>query len=147
MIQVATTIDGATYVTGAGYDANSRLVQVSYPSGFTARYGYNMLGYANQFSDSGSGQLRWSANAMESEGHLTVQTAGTASNLARLPPALPEGLFGRPTECLQFRTKTVRTAETRQRNSGERVGVSRIAQRLPHETQGPRHSNLRRAKA
>ena len=32
----------------AAYDANSRLTQVSYPSGFTASYAYNNLGYANQ---------------------------------------------------------------------------------------------------
>ncbi len=60
----------------AGYDGNSRLTQVSYPSGFTARYGYNNLGYANQLLDAASGQVHWTANAMDGEGHLTQQTAG-----------------------------------------------------------------------
>ena len=75
-VQVATTIDGATYVMSASYDANSRLATIAYPSGFTARYAYNALGYANQLSDNGSGQVHWTANAMDAVGHLTQQTAG-----------------------------------------------------------------------
>jgi RHS repeat-associated protein len=73
--QVATTIDGATYTMAAGYDANGRLSQVTYPSGFVASYGYNSLGYANQLSGSGA-QTFWTANSMDAEGHLTLQTAG-----------------------------------------------------------------------
>jgi RHS repeat-associated protein len=75
-IQVATSVDGATYVMGATYDANSRLTKVSYPSGFIARYGYNTLGFANQLQDDASGQSYWTANMMDAEGHLTQQTAG-----------------------------------------------------------------------
>ncbi|MDR3662560.1 MAG: hypothetical protein P4L86_19630, partial [Mycobacterium sp.] len=45
-VQVATTIDGTTYAMAATYDANSRLSTVAYPSGFTAKYAYNNLGYA-----------------------------------------------------------------------------------------------------
>jgi RHS repeat-associated protein len=74
--QVATTVDGATYVMGATYDANGRLTKVSYPSGFTARYGYNSLGFANQLLDDATSQSYWTANAMDAEGHLTQQTAG-----------------------------------------------------------------------
>ncbi|WP_315754389.1 MULTISPECIES: RHS repeat-associated core domain-containing protein [unclassified Bradyrhizobium] len=74
--EVATTIDGATYVMGAAYDANGRLTSVSYPSGFTARYGYNQLGYANQLQDAASGQIHWAAAMMDAEGHLTQQSAG-----------------------------------------------------------------------
>lgn len=73
--QVATTIDGGTYTMGATYDANGRLSQVTYPSGFVASYGYNSLGYANQLSGSGA-QTFWTANNMDAEGHLTLQTAG-----------------------------------------------------------------------
>ena len=36
-VQVATTVNGATYTMGAAYDANSRLSQVSYPSGLHGR--------------------------------------------------------------------------------------------------------------
>ncbi|WP_315722121.1 MULTISPECIES: RHS repeat-associated core domain-containing protein [unclassified Bradyrhizobium] len=75
-LQVATTIDGATYTMGATYDANSRLIKVSYPSGFTARYGYNSLGFANQLQDDATSQAFWTANAMDADGHLTQQTAG-----------------------------------------------------------------------
>lgn len=73
--QVATTIDGVTYTMGAGYDANGRLSQVTYPSGFVASYGYNSLGYANQLSD-GSAQTFWTANGLDAEQHLTQQTSG-----------------------------------------------------------------------
>jgi RHS repeat-associated protein len=73
--QVATTIDGTTYTMGAGYDANGRLSQVTYPSGFVASYGYNNLGYANQLSD-GSAQTFWTANGLDAEQHLTQQTSG-----------------------------------------------------------------------
>ena len=75
-IQVATKIDGTTYRMGATYDANSRLSTVSYPSGFTARYGYNSLGYANQLIDAATGKVQWTANAMDADGHLTQMTSG-----------------------------------------------------------------------
>jgi RHS repeat-associated protein len=61
---------------GATYDANSRLLKVSYPNGFTARYGYNGLGYANQLLDDATGQSYWTANAMDAEQHLTQTSAG-----------------------------------------------------------------------
>ncbi|BAM86886.1 exported hypothetical protein [Bradyrhizobium oligotrophicum S58] len=75
-LQVATTVDGATYTMGATYDANSRLTKVSYPSGFTARYGYNSLGFANQLQDDATSQSYWTAYAMDAEGHITQQAAG-----------------------------------------------------------------------
>ncbi|WP_454645471.1 RHS repeat-associated core domain-containing protein [Bradyrhizobium liaoningense] len=74
--QVSTTVDGATYVVGATYDAQSRISKVSYPSGFTARYGYNALGFANQLSDDATNFNYWTANAMDAEGHLTELTSG-----------------------------------------------------------------------
>jgi len=73
--QVATTVDGTAYTMAAGYDGNGRLSQVTYPSGFTATYGYNSLGYSNQLSNGGA-QTFWTANAMDAEQHLTQQTAG-----------------------------------------------------------------------
>jgi len=75
-VQVATSIDGTTYTMGAAYDANSRLTQVSYPSGFTARYAYNNLGYANQLLDAATSQVHWTANSMDAESHILQQTAG-----------------------------------------------------------------------
>lgn len=74
--QVTTTIDGATYVMGATYDAYSRISKVSYPSGFTARYGYNALGFANGLTDDATNFAYWTANAMDAEGHLTQLTSG-----------------------------------------------------------------------
>jgi YD repeat-containing protein len=58
-VQVSTTVDGATYVMGATYDTSSRLSTVAYPSGFTARYSYNNLGYSNELSDAGSNLVHW----------------------------------------------------------------------------------------
>src|SRR5215475_3369948 len=76
-------IDSATYTMGAAHDADSRLSKVSYPSGFTARYGYNSLGYANQLVDDATGQSYWTANAMDAEGHLTQMTSGNGLVTAR----------------------------------------------------------------
>ncbi|PDT87478.1 hypothetical protein CO669_25265 [Bradyrhizobium sp. Y36] len=74
--QVSTTVDGATYVMGAIYDAQSRISKVNYPSGFTARYGYNALGFANGLADDATNFSYWTANAMDAEGHLTQLTSG-----------------------------------------------------------------------
>ncbi|WP_142249226.1 RHS repeat domain-containing protein [Bradyrhizobium sp. UNPF46] len=74
--QVATVIDGATYNMSAIYDANGQLSKVGYASGFTARYTYTSLGDVNQLLDDATGQVQWTANAMDAEGHLTQQTTG-----------------------------------------------------------------------
>ena len=74
--QVATVIDGSTYVMGAIYDANGQLSKVSYPSGFTARYAYTSLGYVSQLLDDAASQVQWAANAMDADLHLTQQTTG-----------------------------------------------------------------------
>ena len=75
-VQVATYVNGATYTMSAGYDGNSRLTSVSYASGFTAKYAYTNLGYANEMLDATSGLAYWTASAMDAEGHITQQTAG-----------------------------------------------------------------------
>ena len=75
-VQVATTIDGAVYTMAAAYDADSRISQVTYPSGFVASYHYNSLGYANQLTDGSSAQTYWTADALDAEQHLTQQTSG-----------------------------------------------------------------------
>jgi RHS repeat-associated protein len=73
--QVSTTVGGTTYAMSAAYDANSRLTQVTYPSGFAANFDYNNLGYANQLSDGGA-QTFWTLNSMDAEQHVTLQTSG-----------------------------------------------------------------------
>jgi len=74
-VQVATTIGGTAYTMAAAYDGNSRLTQVTYPSGFAANFAYNNLGYANQLSDGGA-QAFWTLNSMDAEQHVTLQTSG-----------------------------------------------------------------------
>ena len=46
--QATVTIASTDYTFRAGYDANSRLSSVTYPSGFVAGYSYTSLGYAQQ---------------------------------------------------------------------------------------------------
>src|SRR5690242_17437429 len=44
-VQAATTISGTTYTFAAAYDANSRLSQLTYPTGFALNYTYTTFGY------------------------------------------------------------------------------------------------------
>lgn len=81
--QVATRIDGTTYTMQAGYDSNSRLATVTYPSGFRARYGYTASGYANQLRDDVTSQVYWTGNTMDAEQHLTSQTSGNGVQTLR----------------------------------------------------------------
>jgi RHS repeat-associated protein len=74
--QVSTTIDGKTYVMGGTYDANGRLIKVSYPSGFTADYSYNNLGYATNLQEDATGYSLWTATFVDAEGHVAQQRLG-----------------------------------------------------------------------
>ncbi|MGJ4945582.1 RHS repeat-associated core domain-containing protein [Bradyrhizobium sp. HKCCYLS1011] len=93
-MQVATTIDGATYVVGATYDANGLLAKVSYPSGFTARYGHTALGDANQLLDDATGQSYWTANTLDAELRVTQDTAGNGLTTTRSFDPLSDRLTG-----------------------------------------------------
>jgi RHS repeat-associated protein len=73
---VATTIGTTTYTIGGTYDANGRLSSVTYPSGFAVNYLYTSLGYAQQLTNSTTGQVYWTANARDAELHLLQDTAG-----------------------------------------------------------------------
>ncbi|WP_244425208.1 RHS repeat domain-containing protein [Bradyrhizobium sp. STM 3843] len=93
-IQVATTIDGATYIIGATYDANGSLAKVSYPSGFTARYGHTALGDANQLLDDATGQVYWTANTLDAELRVTRDTGGNGLTTTRSFDPLSDRLTG-----------------------------------------------------
>ncbi|MGJ4973111.1 RHS repeat-associated core domain-containing protein [Bradyrhizobium sp. HKCCYLRH1073] len=93
-VQVATTIDGATYTLGASYDANGLLSTVSYPSGFTARYGHTALGDANQLLDNTTGQSYWTANTLDAELRITQDTAGNGLTTTRSFDTLTGRLTG-----------------------------------------------------
>jgi YD repeat-containing protein len=73
---VATTIGTSTYTISGAYDANGRLSTVTYPSGFAVNYLYTSLGYAQQLTNSTTGQVYWTANARDAELHLLQDTAG-----------------------------------------------------------------------
>src|SRR5262249_22053683 len=75
-VQAATTVSGTTYTFAAAYDANSRLSQLTYPTGFALSYTYTNLGYSSQLTAAATGQVYWTANARDAEMHLTQQTAG-----------------------------------------------------------------------
>src|SRR5260370_36971182 len=86
-------IDGTAYTMAAAYDGNSRLTQVTYPSGFVAHFGYNSLGYANQMSDGGA-QSFWTLNGMDAEQHVTLQTSGNGIATTRSFSATTGRLLG-----------------------------------------------------
>jgi len=75
-VNLTTIIAGTAYLLSASYDANSRLSQVSYPSGFVASYVYTSLGYSSELVNGVTGEVYWTANARDAELHLTQQTAG-----------------------------------------------------------------------
>ncbi|MGY3449862.1 RHS repeat domain-containing protein [Bradyrhizobium sp. USDA 4353] len=93
-VQVATTIDGAIYTMGASYDANGLLSTVSYPSGFTARYGHTALGDTNQLLDNTTGQSYWTVNTLDAELRITQDTAGNGLTTTRSFDALTGRLVG-----------------------------------------------------
>jgi RHS repeat-associated protein len=93
-VQVATTIDGATYVMGASYDANSRLTKISYPSGFTARYGYTSLGDSSQLLDDATGQAYWTPYSVDAEMRVTQDTLGNGLTTIRSFDAPSDRLTG-----------------------------------------------------
>ena len=93
-IQVATTIDGATYVMGASYDANSLLTKISYPSGFTARYDHTSLGDTSQLLDDATGQSYWTPYSLDAEMRVTQDTLGNGITTIRSFDAPSDRLTG-----------------------------------------------------
>src|SRR5262249_43966484 len=67
----------------AGYDANSRLIGITYFSGFRVQYSYNSLGYLSQLSEVGSVQPFWTANSRDAELHTTQATYGNGISTTR----------------------------------------------------------------
>jgi YD repeat-containing protein len=74
--QTSITILGDTSNISTYYDANGRINQVAYPSGFMVAYSYNAYGYLKELKDANSVQVYWTANAYDAEMNLTQQTAG-----------------------------------------------------------------------
>jgi len=71
-----TTIDGVSYATSQTYDAASRVNVISYPTGFAVRHVYRPAGYLEQVQHAGTGEVYWSANSVDVEGHITQETLG-----------------------------------------------------------------------
>jgi RHS repeat-associated protein len=82
-ISVATTVDQSHFHIDGAYDANGRLMWITYASGFAVRYSYTSLGYVQQLSDGRTGQVFWTANARDAEMRLTRDTAGNGITTAR----------------------------------------------------------------
>jgi YD repeat-containing protein len=60
----------------SGYNSDSRLATLSYPSGLVVKYVYTPLGYLAQLQDNATGAVLWTANSRDAEMHLTDQQAG-----------------------------------------------------------------------
>ncbi|MBA2409353.1 MAG: RHS repeat-associated core domain-containing protein [Gammaproteobacteria bacterium] len=71
-----TTIDGVSYTSSQTYDAASRVNVISYPTGFAVRNVYRPAGYLEQVQHVNNGQVYWTANTVDVEGHITQETLG-----------------------------------------------------------------------
>jgi len=80
----ATRIDagGATETSTTTYDANGRVLRLTYPSGFAVEHSYSALGYMHQLREVGGGTL-WTADVMDAELRLTQGTLGNGVTVWR----------------------------------------------------------------
>jgi RHS repeat-associated protein len=58
------------------YDANGRVSEIAYPSGFGARHVYTAQGYLKEVRDRATDALYWRADTRDAEGQLTQFTYG-----------------------------------------------------------------------
>ncbi len=65
------TIDGAAYTTSYGYDVQSRITSLTYPSNFAVTNVYNTYGYFSQVKRTDNGAMIWQGNAMNAFGQYT----------------------------------------------------------------------------
>jgi RHS repeat-associated protein len=82
-------IDGTNHVYTTAYDANlGKVATVAYPSGFTAQYLYNSIGYLCRVTDNGGAHtcttasdshVLWTLNSADAAMHVTSETAGNAA--------------------------------------------------------------------
>jgi RHS repeat-associated protein len=79
-ISTKTTMD-TDYTSSVTYDANGRVATQTYPTGFAVKYGYNARGYLQEVRNNATNALYWTANTMDAQGHLLLQTYG--SNLTQ----------------------------------------------------------------
>ncbi len=72
---IATFID-TTYNISYAYDANGRLAQTTYPTGFVTRNAYTSLGYLQKVTDAGGTLAYWQANTVSATGKVLTETLG-----------------------------------------------------------------------
>ncbi|MFA6062919.1 MAG: RHS repeat-associated core domain-containing protein [Gallionella sp.] len=79
LASTSTIIDNPAqpFVTRTSYDSAGRVLTQTYPTGFAVSNVYNAAGYLSQVVDAVSpGKAYWTANTVDTQGHLTLQTYG-----------------------------------------------------------------------
>jgi RHS repeat-associated protein len=78
-VTVGLTVNGSVNTYSLGYDHDSQLQTVGYPSGFIAKYTYTTNGYPYRVQDAGgTNQIFWTANTRDADLQLLTQTAGNS---------------------------------------------------------------------
>lgn len=79
---IATFID-TTYTVNYGYDANGRLAQTTYPTGFVTQNVYTSLGYLQKVTDAAGTLVYWQANTVSAAGSVLTETLGNGLTTTR----------------------------------------------------------------
>lgn len=81
--QISTSFDTTTYDVGYGYDVSGRLFQITYPTGFVAKYVYNSFGHLHRLTDSSGSTVYWQADTVSASGQVLGETLGNGLTTAR----------------------------------------------------------------
>lgn len=73
---VTETIEGVPYVMSTAYDAGSRPLSVTYPSGLSVQNVYNAQGYLSQIINPATLAAYWTAQADDARGNITQSLLG-----------------------------------------------------------------------
>lgn len=85
----ATAMGTESFIAQRSYDTNGRLLTLTYPTGFSVRYEYTLVGYLKDVKRVDTGALLWQANAMDALGHPLQFTYGNG--------VVTSGLYDRTT--------------------------------------------------
>ena len=73
-------IDGNNYTTGYLYDNLNRVINLTYPGGFSINRSYNNIGYLEKIQNATDNSLIWQCNSMTDRGQVETATSGKIGN-------------------------------------------------------------------